>query len=120
MVLRYEGNDFVCIFSHWNSTRAQNMKHVFKQNSFICGCSMSNIGMCDSEEIIQIWAEFGQGSRQKLNYDINSKIAYQTGEILYTCQIQKVSPKISSSLCPIWSHVFMNTLPESCEVWCPE
>ena len=55
MVVRYEGNDFVCmeitpkmlmmrtdlllIIPIENTMRTQNMKHMFKQNSFILGCS---------------------------------------------------------------------------------
>ena len=71
MVLRYEGNDFVCIFSHWNSTRAQNMKHVFKQNSFIWMIHEQHRNVWFSRNYSDLsWIR--QGSRQKLNYDINS------------------------------------------------
>ena len=59
-----------------------------------------------------------QGSWHKLNYCTSANRLSDRGNLSIHVILRRVSNK-HLFLSHIWEHVFMNTLPYNCEIWCP-
>ena len=76
-----DADRFTTQFSHWNRTYTQNIKHAFKQNLFIPGCSCTT------------WECVIQKKLSSLAFNYR-KNAISQEKSIYSCHIQGDLPKI--------------------------